>query len=486
MGLPDIIRRLWAGIGVLLGSLGAAWAAPTQNIADATALERGAYLARAADCVACHTRPGGPDYAGGYGIRTPLGVIYSTNITPSMTQGIGGWSEAAFARAVRRGVSADGHHLYPAMPYDSYAGMTDQDIHALYVYLGHAVSPAELSTRPVTALRFPYNIRGLMRVWNWLHLDRTVFAPRAGETTQQARGRYLVEAVAHCGTCHTPRGFMMAARPDRSLEGAPLGGWYAPDIAAGANAPLASWRDDEIVAYLRDGHARDKGVAAGPMGEAVEHSLRFLSDSDLASIVAYLRRHRRPAMAHGAVRPERDGDRRYDVDSQDDRATRRTARQERDADPAPYADRRNYRDVSGGAALYMAACASCHQLDGRGTPDDFYPSLHTVNAALASRPDNMVMTILSGVHRDGADGPARMPAFRHDLTDHQIALLVRFITTRFGGVPLAPADRDIAAIRQHDSADLPARAGPELTGSGLAAQHPSAPSADGRLARDAD
>ncbi|WP_051537194.1 c-type cytochrome [Asaia prunellae] len=369
-------------------------------------IQRGAYLARAADCVACHTRPGGAEFAGGYGIKSPLGVIYSSNITPSQAHGIGGWSEAAFAAAVREGKSADGHRLYPAMPYDSYAGMTDDDIHALYVYVTTQITPVDQAVGPVTALHFPYNMRSLMRVWNWMYLDKGRFAPRPGETPLQSRGRYLVETVAHCGTCHTPRNFMMATKSGHKLEGASLGGWYAPDIAAGENGPLASWRDNEIMAYLRDGHARDRGVAAGPMGEAVEHSLRYLSEPDLAAITAFLREQKRRVQPHHRVDTAVSVSRIYDVDSEQARATRDLARQQRNADPRPYADRRNYRDIEGGAALYMAACASCHQLDGSGTADDFYPSLRKSGTVRASRSSNLVMTIVAGVHRNGADHKA--------------------------------------------------------------------------------
>ncbi|RUT24811.1 cytochrome C [Asaia sp. W19] len=434
---------------------------PTPAQADDRAvLDRGAYLARAADCVACHTKPGGAPFAGGYGIQSPMGVIYSSNITPSLTHGIGGWSEAAFSRALREGVSVSGRRLYPAMPYDSYAGMTDADIHALYVYLGSAVAPVETSGGPVTALRFPYNMRSLMRVWNWLYLDSRRFEPHPGETTEQARGRYLVEAVAHCGTCHTPRNFMMAAKSGHKLEGARVGGWYAPDIAAGPHGPLAGWRNTDIESYLRTGHARDKGVAAGPMGEAVEHSLRFLTEADLQAITVYLRQQDRTATIGKVLHSDMDTARAYQNDSPTDRAIRNQARQERDARPGPYADRRNYRDIEDGAALYMAACASCHQIDGRGTHDDFYPSLRQSSAVRSSRPNNLVMTILAGVHRDGADGPARMPAYRHDLTDQQIANLVRFVTTEFASGPLTPSPADIAALRRFDTADFPAQARP--------------------------
>lgn len=459
--------RQWHSGALLM--LGVAMICPAFS-ADQTVLDRGAYLARAADCVACHTRPGGAPYAGGYGIQTPMGVIYSSNITPSKTQGIGRWSEAAFARAVRGGVSSNGVSLYPAMPYDSYAAMTDQDIHALYTYMQTAIEPIEDAAGPVTSLRFPYNIRGLMRVWNWLYLDRRVFARRQDETEEQARGRYLVEAVAHCGTCHTPRNFMMAARTGHALRGAQVGGWYAPDIAAGQNAPLASWRDQDIETYLRDGHVRDKGVAAGPMGEAVEHSLRFLAPQDLSAITAYLRTLKRPSVPEAAIQgisasamvPATASHERpiYSIDSSQDRQTRAAARSEREASPAAYADRRNYRDISGGAALYMAACAACHQLDGSGTGDDYYPSLTQSRAVLSDRPNNLVMTILAGVHRQGADGVAFMPAFRHDLTDHQIAALANFITARFAGREQKLDDAKITALRRFDTEDFPARARP--------------------------
>ena len=427
---------------------------------DQTLIQRGAYLARSADCVACHTKPGGAAFAGGYGIKSPLGVIYSSNITPSRAYGIGGWSEAAFAAALREGRSADGHRLYPAMPYDSYAGMSDDDIHALYAYMTTRIAPVDKAVEPMTALHFPYNRRSLMRLWNWLYLDHKRFSPGPDETPLQARGRYLVDHVAHCGTCHTPRNFMMASKAGHKLEGASLGGWYAPDIAGGTNGPLASWRDDEIMTYLHDGHVRDKAVAAGPMGEAVEHSLRYLTHDDLAAITSFLREQKRSVPAGQPLGAVSATARLYAVDSPSDRETRDLARQDRDADPAPYMDRRNYRDIAGGAALYMAACASCHQLDGAGTPDDFYPSLRLSRTVRAQRPDNLVMTILAGVNRQGGDRTAHMPAFRHDLTDRQILALVRFVTRHLAGTDTTLTEAEITRLRNLDTEDFPAQSLP--------------------------
>lgn len=457
-----LFRRCWFLLGGLATGMFAAAPGAAHASEDAL-MARGAYLARAADCVACHTRPGGPVFGGGYGIQSPMGVIYSSNITPSIRYGIGRWSEAGFARAVREGLSSDGRHLYPAMPYDSYSGLTDRDIHALYVYMRQGVAAVEQPVGAETRLRFPYNFRGLMGVWNWLFLDRTRFAPRPAETERAARGRYLVETVAHCGTCHTPRNFMMAAKRGKALSGARVGGWFAPDIAAGRNGPLASWRDEEIDAYLRNGHVRDRAVAAGPMGEAVEHSLRYLTDDDLAAITHYLRRIDRSGSGAIPVEPRRktiSGEREYGFSSAGSEAVLAMARRERAANPGPYADRRDYRSVAGGAALYRAACASCHQLDGSGTQDDYYPALRESTILRGGKPDNLVMTILAGVHRNGADGLAAMPAFRQDLSDAQIVAIVRFLSRTFGGREMAVDSAQIAALRRLDTADFAAQALP--------------------------
>src|ERR1700722_14855248 len=207
---------------------GAAHAAEQPAQGDA-AIERGKYLAIAADCGACHTAPLGKPFAGGLPIGTPLGTIYSTNITPSANFGIGRYTEEEFSRALRRGISSDGAHLYPEMRSTSYARFTDEDIHALYLYFAKAVEPFD-ARAPETELPFPMNIRLSMLGWNLLFLDTKVFAPDPRQSAQWNRGADLVEGPPHGGTCHAPRGFLMQEQTDRALSGAQVGPWYAPNI----------------------------------------------------------------------------------------------------------------------------------------------------------------------------------------------------------------------------------------------------------------
>jgi mono/diheme cytochrome c family protein len=203
---------------------------------DAGLVEKGRYLAIAGDCAACHTNTnGGKPFAGGYSVQSPLGISVATNITPSKTAGIGDYTEAQFARALRQGVRADGSHLYPAMPYTAYTQLTDEDARAL----------------------------------NLMFLDDRRFVPDASRSQQINRGAYLVNALAHCGTCHTPRNALMAERSRRFLAGGQLGAYYAPNITPGASG-IGRWSDAELLAYLRTGHVEGLSQASGPMAEAVE------------------------------------------------------------------------------------------------------------------------------------------------------------------------------------------------------------------------
>lgn len=457
----------------MLGVFGAfvighsAKAAPT----DAQAAQRGAYLAIAADCMACHTKPGGPDYGGGYAIQSPVGVIYSSNITPSKDAGIGNWTEAQFVRAVREGVSADGHYLYPAMPYDAYSGITDRDIHDLYVYFQTSVAPVNQPVTAKTKLRFPFNIRFLMVGWNTLFLGSERFAPKVNETPVISRGRYLVDNLAHCGTCHTPRNIFMTTKTSRYLQGAPVGGWIAPDISNTSQTGIGTWGDDEIIAYLRDGRARDRGVAAGPMGEAVEHSFRFLHDDDLRAIVAYLRSHDDgPHVSGPDEMREESNTRSYGFSHPEILSTLKKSRDYRLSEPKIVGNTSDFTGVKNGALLYEAACASCHQLNGKGLVDDYYPSLVNNSTVSSTLPNNLLMTILSGVHREGNDGTASMPAFRHELTDEQIVLLAQYVSTTFGNGKMKVGKQDVTAARALDvpafaAHALPVQSKPLNTGS---------------------
>jgi mono/diheme cytochrome c family protein len=247
--------------------------------ADPALVERGHYLAVAGDCGACHSAPGDKPMAGGLAVGTPIGAIISTNITPSKIAGIGTYTLAQFAAALRRGVRADGARLYPAMPYTAYAGVTDADVKALYSYFMLGVAPVD--QRPAEPrLPFPFNIRLSMMAWNLLFLDTKPFTPDPGKSAEWNRGAYLAVTLGHCGTCHTPRNLLMAEEGSRLLAGSDLGTWFAPNITSSANSGIGAWSVGDLVSYMRDGRAAGKGQAAGPMAEAIDHSLRHLSEGD--------------------------------------------------------------------------------------------------------------------------------------------------------------------------------------------------------------
>ncbi|WP_049621568.1 c-type cytochrome [Frateuria defendens] len=431
--------RALAGLALCAGLLPAA-ARADAPAADAALIERGAYLARAADCAACHTDPkGGAPFAGGYAIASPLGDIVASNITPSKTAGIGHWSEQQFARAVREGIDAEGHHLYPAMPYTAYAGITDEDMHALYAYFTQGVQPVD-TVPPATRLPFPFNLRASMAVWNALYLKNQRFQPDAAAGADLNRGRYLVDVLGHCSACHSPRTALMAEDGSRYLAGGEVGGWLAPNLTSDPVSGIGGWSNEELVAYLKTGHVAGKAQAAGPMAEAIGHSLRHLSDADLGAIAAYLK----------TVKPLRDGADRQPAYALAGSATptpltvsEPLPAKDSNSDPNALADTRS----TDGALLYNGACASCHQLGGQGTADRFYPSLNHNTAVGASRPNNLVMAILEGVHREGADGEVLMPGFAHDLDDTQVAAVATYVSRQFGDPKATVTAAQVATLR---------------------------------------
>lgn len=386
----------------------------------------GKRLAVAADCVACHTAPGGKDFAGGYPLNSPMGVIYSTNITPSKISGIGSYSGEQFARAVRDGVAADGTHLYPAMPYTSYAKMTDSDIAALYDYFMHEVQPVDTPTHQ-TQLDFPFSVRASMIGWNALFHSTQRFTADPAKSAEVNRGDYLVNALAHCDTCHTPRNLLMAADNSTPLAGGALGGWYAPNITSDKVSGIGAWSNDEIVAYLRTGHVEGKAQAAGPMAEAVENSLQYLGNDDLKAIAAYLKQTTPIKSGEGKARHE------YGQASTDE-LTLRGGKPEDNP----------------GWHIYSGTCANCHQANGQGNKE--YPSLFHNTAT--SRSDNLIATIVYGVHRT-VDGVAiDMPAFGPDalftdrLNDQQIADVSNYVLSRFGNAAQTVTAADVALTRE--------------------------------------
>jgi mono/diheme cytochrome c family protein len=248
--------------------------------------ERGAYVARAANCLSCHTAEGSEPYSGGRAITTPFGVFYSANITPDHATGIGAWSGEDFAAAVRRGVRPDGSLLYAVMPTENYAHMTDADVRALWAYF-RGVQPVR-NVVPDHRLSLPVNMRASVGVWRALFCEPAPFAPRADRSPSWNRGAYLVEALGHCGACHSPRNRMGAIDSRQHLAGGTDNGWPAPDISGGPHSPVAEWSADRLARYLRTGEA-DGAVAAGPMAEVIRDGLSHLTEADARAIADYLK-----------------------------------------------------------------------------------------------------------------------------------------------------------------------------------------------------
>ncbi|MGA7807100.1 c-type cytochrome, partial [Bradyrhizobium sp.] len=233
-------------------------------------LERGKYLAEAADCVVCHTAPGGKAFAGGFPFKLPFGTMYSTNITPDPETGIGKYTDQQFIDAMHRGIRRDGQRLYPAMPYTSYSYVTDADALAIKAYL-FSLAPVRV-TPPENALLFPFNQRWVMMFWSLIFNRDTRFEPDTSQSAKWNRGAYLAEALAHCGECHTPRNIGFALDNRQKFGGAPVDGWRAFNISSDKATGLGGWSDQDIAFYLSAGHASGHGTASGPMGEAVDHS----------------------------------------------------------------------------------------------------------------------------------------------------------------------------------------------------------------------
>jgi mono/diheme cytochrome c family protein len=422
-------------------------AAPSTAQIQTDLVKRGQYLSIASDCAACHTIPGSKQlFAGGYAIASPMGKIYSSNITPSKQFGIGNYTEAQFAAAVRDGINAKGEHLYPAMPYPSYAQMTDADISALYAYFMHGVAPVEQPAQ-ATKLAFPFNIRASMIGWNMMFLHSQRFADDTTKDAAWNRGKYLVDTLAHCSECHTPRNSMMALQGGSALySGSALGSWHAPNITSDKIDGIGGWSDAELSTYLTTGHVDGKAQAAGPMAEAITNSLQYLKPDDVRAIVTYLRTlppastpgQTQAAYAHGKA-------------------------SDTDADISGIRPMQVDMADMQGEELYANVCASCHQPTDEGTKDGFYPSLLHNTATGGATPDNLVATILYGVDRHVGDKDVLMPGFGPDsevqaLTDEQIARLSNYVFKQFGNAALSVTAADVATARAGGPTPLIAKA----------------------------
>jgi mono/diheme cytochrome c family protein len=414
----------------LLG--GNANAAPTSTSAD-TEFAKGAYLAKLGDCAACHTANKAQPFAGGLPLATPFGTLYSTNITADPATGIGGYSYDEFATALRRGIAKDGHRLYPAMPYPSYAKIDDADVHALYRYFMHGVKPVAQANR-TSELRFPFNVRALMAVWDrWYAHDHPPYQADPQQSVEWNRGAYLVQGLAHCGACHTPHGMLgqEEALDDKDnaafLSGGALVGWYAPNLRghpAQASDSQNVWSKADLVAYLRSGRLHD-GAAFGPMTEVIDDSTQYLHDDDLNAIATYL------------TSP-----------SLQTRATPLRPPQIDDMGVTASALRAAHIDSSG-ARLYLDNCAACHRTDGTGAMPTF-PSLNGNASVLSGDPTSLIHIVLSGSHMPStatAPTPLAMPDFGWRLTDQQVADLLSFVRSSWGNRANAVTAGEVTKVR---------------------------------------
>ena len=386
-------------------------------LAQASLVERGEYLAKAADCMVCHTAQGGKQYAGGLGFKLPFGTLYSTNITPDKETGIGNYSDKDFLNAVQRGVRHDGARLYPAMPYTSYTYISDADALAIKAYLFSL--PPVRATPPANTLSFPFNQRWAMMFWSEIFNPDTRYEPDTSKSADWNRGAYLVEALAHCGECHTPRNLAFALNNRKKFAGAITAGWRAFNISSDKATGVGGWRDDDLIAYLSNGHAAGHGTASGPMGEAVDHSFSQLAPEDIRAIVTYLRSV--PATA-----------------SSDLPATL--------APPASPSHKDGSQEARG-KMVFQGACVTCHGWTGESaiSPMATLTGAWAVNDPGAT---NVAQIVISGTKRHTPDGALSMPAFGNAYSDEEIAAVANYVTARFGSKGSKLTARDVAELRK--------------------------------------
>ncbi len=280
IGLRNCATLITAAVAAVMLPIGVARA-------DDGLIQRGEYLARAGDCVACHTAAGGKPFAGGSEMPTPFGAISVPNITPDRATGIGDWTDDEFYRAMHEGIGKDGEYLYPVFPFPWYTKVTREDALAIKAYLFSL--PPEHAPRAPIKLSFPFNIRETLVTWRTLFFKPGELQPDPSRSPEVARGAYLVEGLGHCGECHNQHNVLGASSWSGRLEGGAIEGWYAPNITSDGQQGIGSWSEDQIATFLKTGTAPGKGVVLGPMQETIEHSLSYLTDEDLHAIAAYLK-----------------------------------------------------------------------------------------------------------------------------------------------------------------------------------------------------
>lgn len=400
---------------------------PEASIALPHLVERGEYVARQADCVACHSVPNGRPFSGGLEMGTPLGAIFATNITPDKAHGIGNYSLADFDRAVRQGVTPDGRRLYPAMPYPSYVKMNDEDIRALYAFFQQGVEASDTENKK-SGIPWPLSMRWPLALWNLAFVPTGAYVQKAEKDELWNRGAYLVQAAGHCGSCHTPRSITMAEKAlDESsplyLSGALLDGWYAPSLRQDPNTGLGRWSEEDIFAFLKNGRNKH-AVVYGSMTEAYNNSLAFMNDQDLQAVGHYLK-----ALPGN---PDLDG---------------RPWQYQGQSQQLSVAQRRGIP----GAQTYETKCGFCHGSDGLGR-NQWIPPLAGAASSLTTENASQINVTLNGSGRvvsNGIPDSYRMPAFRGQMSDNQIADVLSYVRSAWGNNGGAVSADEIKALREH-------------------------------------
>lgn len=387
---------------------------------DATVVERGRYLAHLGDCIACHTAEKGAAMAGGRALATPFGKLYSTNITPDRETGIGSYSFEQFNRAMRQGIAADGHNLYPAMPYPSYAKMTGEDMQALYAYLMQGLAPVKQANKP-SEMSWPFSMRWGLSLWNWAFLDNTPFVANPQKDPAWNRGAYLVQGLGHCGSCHTPRGigFQEKAMSDAGekgkhyLAGETVESWRALSLRN-------LWTVEDTVTFLKTGQ-NQFATASGNMAEVIHHSTQHVKDEDLTAIASYLKSL--PSTAQSLSM----------------QAVAKTA-------GAPKISEKLYS--SRGGLGYLQFCSDCHRSDGSGV-NAIFPPLAQNPAVTSKDPATLVHIILTGGKTAATAKHPRvmvMPGFAR-LNNQELAEILTFVRTTWGNGAQSVSESDVKKMR---------------------------------------
>ncbi|MEO7642590.1 MAG: cytochrome c [Ramlibacter sp.] len=411
------LAAVLAGAAALVGVLNLRGEDPVMEgpaaPASAALVERGAYLARAGNCMGCHTASGGAAYAGGRGIDTPFGVVFSSNLTPDATTGLGSWSAAQFWRALHNGRSKDGRLLYPAFPYPSYTQVTRADADALFAFLRSL--PVQPRRNDAHALRWPYSSQAALAVWRALYFTPAVYQPDPAQSAQWNRGAYLVRGLGHCAACHSPRNALGATNDALDLAGGliPMQNWYAPSLASAAEASVAAWPARDVVELLKTG-VSPRGTVLGPMAQVVLHSTQHLGEADLTAMAVFLQSIPAAPVTNAPVRAAAD-----------------------------------VRFLAQGAKLYENHCLQCHGAGGEGVAGA-YPPLAGNRAVTMDATVNLVQVVLGGGFPPATAGnprPFGMPPYVLTLGDADVAAVLSHIRASWGNQAAPVSELDVSRQR---------------------------------------